>query len=66
MQVDQITDRLPGLIAIHDDICVFGKDTAEHDNNLLQVMKTAQGMAWYLTAVSVPSANLKFNFMVLY
>ena len=35
MQMDQITDRLPGVIAIHDDICVFGKDTAEHDNNLL-------------------------------
>ena len=43
MQMDQITDRLPGVIAIHDDICVFGKDTAEHDNNLLQLMKTGQG-----------------------
>ena len=43
MQMDQITDRLPGVIAIHDDICVFGKDTADHDNNLLQLMKTAQG-----------------------
>ena len=43
MRMDQITDRLPGVIAIHDDICVFGKDTAEHDNNLLQLMKTAQG-----------------------
>ena len=43
MQMDQITNRLPGVIAIHDDICVFGKDTAEHDYNLLQLMKTAQG-----------------------
>ena len=43
MQMDQITSRLPGVIAIHDDICVFGKDTAEHDTNLLQLMKTAQG-----------------------
>ena len=41
--MDQITDRLPGVIAIHDDICVFDKDTAEHDYNLLQLMKTAQG-----------------------
>ena len=43
MWMDQITNRLPGVMAIHDDICVFGKDTAEHDYNLLQLMKTAQG-----------------------
>ena len=42
MQMDQITDRLIALIA-HDDISMFGKDTAEHDYNLLQLMKTAQG-----------------------
>ena len=35
MQMDQITDSLPGIIAIHSDICVYGKDTAEHDRNLL-------------------------------
>ena len=66
MQMDQITDRLPGVIAIHDDICVFGKDTAEHDNNLLQLTKWLKVTAWYSTAVSVPSASLKYHFMVLY
>ena len=25
MKMDHITDRLPGVIAIHDDICVYGK-----------------------------------------
>ena len=25
MGMDQITDRLPGILAIHDKICVFGK-----------------------------------------
>ena len=41
MQMDQITNRLPGIIAIHHDICVFGK-TQEQDNKyLLQLMKTA-------------------------
>ena len=43
MQMDQITNRLPGVIAIQDDICVFGKDTVEHDYNLPQLMQTAQG-----------------------
>ena len=41
MQMDQITDRLPGIIAIHDDICVFGKTQEQHDKHLLQLMKTA-------------------------
>ena len=41
MHIDQITDRLPGTIAIHDDICVFGKTREEHNTNLLQLMKTA-------------------------
>ena len=43
MWMDQITNRLPGIIAIHDDICVYGKDITEHDHNLLQLVKTAQG-----------------------
>ena len=45
MRMDQITDRLPGIIAIHDDICVYGKDIIEHDHNLLQLMNTAQDQA---------------------
>ena len=31
IQMDQITNRLPGIIAIHNDICVYGRDTTEHD-----------------------------------
>ena len=48
MPMDQIIDRLPGIIAIHDDICVYGKDTEEHDKHLLQLMKTAtqQGLVF--------------------
>ena len=42
MQMDQITNRFHGIIAIHDDICVYGKDTTEHDKNLLKLMQTAQ------------------------
>ena len=48
MWKDQITDRLPGIIAIYDDICVYCEDTAEHDRNLLQLMQTAthQGLVF--------------------
>ena len=41
MHMDQISNRLPGIIAIHNDICVYGKTREEHDTNLLQLMKTA-------------------------
>ena len=41
MQMDQITDRLPGTIAIHDGICVYGKDTEEHDRNLIQLKENS-------------------------
>ena len=41
MPMDQITDRLSGIIAIHDDICVFGKTSEDHNTHLLQLMKTA-------------------------
>ena len=43
MWMDQITNRLPGFIAIHDDICMYGKEIADHNHNLLQLIKTAQG-----------------------
>ena len=39
MWMDQIIDRMSVIIAIYDDICVYGKDTAEDDRNLLQLMQ---------------------------
>ena len=41
MRMDQITKRLPGVIAIHNDICVFGKTQEQYDKHLLQLPKTA-------------------------
>ena len=42
MRMDHITDRLPGVIAIHDDICVYGKTQEQHDRHLLHLLKTAK------------------------
>ena len=41
MRMDQITNRLPGVIAIHDDICIYRKTQEQHDKHLLQLLKTA-------------------------
>ena len=32
--MDQIANRLPEIITIHDDICVYGKTREEHDTHL--------------------------------
>ena len=42
MRMDNITERLKGIISIHDNICIFGKTQLEHNENLLQLMKIAQ------------------------
>ena len=41
MYMDHRTNSLPGFIAIHGDICIYGKTTEEHDKDLLQLMETA-------------------------
>ena len=42
IRMDQITERLPGIIAIHNDICVFGKTQEQHTKkHLLQLLKIA-------------------------
>ena len=60
--MDQITDRLPGIIAIHNDICVYGKDTAEHDRNLLQLMQTAiqQGLVFNSSKCTIHQFQILF------
>ena len=38
----QARDYLPGIIAIHDNICIFNHTSEEHDQHLLCLMETAK------------------------
>ena len=38
--MDQATDHLPSITAVHDDICVFGYTPKEHDWHLMHLMET--------------------------
>ena len=62
MWMDQITDRLPWIIAIYDDIWVYGKDIAEHDTNLIQLMKTAheQGLVFNSSKHAIWQSQISF------
>ena len=41
MCMDQVMDCLPGIIAIHDDIYIYGHTLEEHDWHLLKLMQMA-------------------------
>ena len=62
MQINQITNRLPGIIAIYDDICMYGKDMAEHNHNLLQLMKMAQGQGLVFNSSKCAICQSKISF----
>ena len=40
--MDEILEKLPGVVGITDDVCVHGKDEAEHDRNLQGLMDRAK------------------------
>ena len=62
MEMDQIANRLPGIIAIHYDICVYGKDTAEHNRNL-QLMQKAiqQGLVFNSSKCAIYQSQISFH-----
>ena len=43
-KVDQTFEGLPGFVAIADDIVVFGKTEAEHDEHLDNIMKRTNAL----------------------
>ena len=41
MKMDEILEGLEGVIAIHDDITIYGRDKEEHDKNMIAFMDRA-------------------------
>ena len=42
IQMDDIVAQCPGVLAIHDDIFIYGKDDKVHDANLVNLFNVAQ------------------------
>ena len=55
-RMDNILEHCTGTMSIADDVGVFGKDEADHDANLHNLMKTARRHGWSSTSTSVKSS----------
>ena len=42
MRMDDIVARCPGVLAIHDDIFIYGRDDKDHDANIINLFNVAQ------------------------
>ena len=59
MRMDQIINRLPGVITIHDDICIYEKHKNNTKNISYNSSKQHLRMDWYSTVENVKSASHK-------
>ena len=60
--MDQATDCLPSIIAIHYDICMFGHTPEEHDEHLLCLMESAKthGIVFNSTKCHIRQPQIAF------
>ena len=61
-RMDNILEHCTGTMSIADDVGVFGKDEAEHDANLHNLMKTARrhGLVFNIDKCEIKRQSLKF------
>ena len=66
MWMDQATDHLPSIIAIHDNICIFGCTPEEHDEHLLCLMQSAKthGIVFNSTKCHTRQPQITFDVAV--
>ena len=67
VQMDQVTDNVPGIIAIHDDICIYSHTPKKHDQHILQLMQTAKehGIIFKSTKCHIRQPQIAFYSVVL-
>ena len=60
--MDQITIGLPDIITIHDDKCIYSRNTGEHNQHLLQLIKTAsqKGLVFNSNKFSICQPQISF------
>ena len=61
-KMDQILEKCPGTVGIADDVGVYGKTEAEHDENLHNLMRVARahGLVFNLEKCDIKKPEIKF------
>ena len=62
MQMDDIVTQCPGILTIHDDVFIYGKDDKDHDTNLVNLFNVAQkeGLVFNSTKCAIKQESLTF------
>ena len=62
MQMDDIVAQCPSVLAIHDDIFIYGKDDKDHDANLINLFNVAQkeGLVFNSTKCAIKQESVTF------
>ena len=58
--MDRILERAPGCVGITDDIAIFGKTEEEHDRNLFNLLKVAEGLVLNSTKCVIKTDRISF------
>ena len=62
MRMDDIVDQCPGVLAIDDDVFIYGKDNRDHDVNIMNLFNIAQkkGLAFTSSKCSIKQDSMTF------
>ena len=62
MRMDQLLSGLPGILAVHDDMTVHGRDEQAHDAALYNLMKRAEehGLTFNSTKCFIRQPKIEF------
>ena len=62
-RVDEILERLPGVVDIADDVCVLGINQEDHDKNLVGFMNRAAECGFVLNSNKFEIAREEISFI---
>ena len=62
MRMDDIVAQCPGVLAIHDDVFIYGKDDRDHDANIINLFNIAQkeGLIFNSSKCSIKQDSVTF------
>ena len=62
MRMDDIVAQCPGVLAIHDDVFIYGKDDSDHDANLVNLFNVAQkeGLVFNCAKCAIKQESVTF------